>query len=231
MHLYHYSVLPYCKHFILPTDRANPRRSTRTRTTTKHFGNVWSVDCLLEEWIGKGGIPSPHYKNETTSKPISLMNKVSTTLNYIKYIPCMIEVVCQHIFHANCLCFLQVKTLSHAYFVNEIDSIKHGIFKSLARCKTARNGHIGVLKNMCVDLPLSRQCFNQKWVGEIPRIPPYVDKNISCFVCIEELDEILGPKWNLVQTKGTSTQARVIGLVKLQYRMKYAKVQRHISPG
>ena len=84
---------------------------------------------------------------------------------------------------------------------------------------------------MCVDLPLSLDTFNEAIAKIVPSIPRYVDKNITSKLCIDDLVPIFGPKWNIVQTVGTSTQARIIGLVKLQFRVKNVKIQRHIEPG
>ena len=84
---------------------------------------------------------------------------------------------------------------------------------------------------MCVDLPLSPLSFNEAFATVVTSIPKYVNKNISCKLCIQDLTPIFGPRWNIVQTKGTSTQARIIGVVKLLFRLKYVQIQRHIEPG
>ena len=84
---------------------------------------------------------------------------------------------------------------------------------------------------MCVDLPLSPDAFNQAFAKVVTNIPYYIDRKVSATLCIDDLETVFGQKWNIVQTKGTSTQARIIGLVKVLFRMKHVNIQRHIEPG
>ena len=84
---------------------------------------------------------------------------------------------------------------------------------------------------MCVDLPFTPYSYNEGLANKIDRIKPYDNKNVTSVVCIEDLNAVFGKKWNIVQTKGISTQARIIGLVKVLFRMKFIKIQRHIEPG
>ena len=95
----------------------------------------------------------------------------------------------------------------------------------------SRNSKFGHIHNFGVDLPLNPNFFNTAIANVIPRVPHYVNKNVSCKVTIEEMTKIFGPKWNIVQSKCTSTQARIIGLVKVHFRLKNLKIQRHIEPG
>ena len=51
-------------------DNPPVRKSGRNRALTNHFGCVWSVDCLLEDWIGKGGVKIDEEKYDRQKEQI-----------------------------------------------------------------------------------------------------------------------------------------------------------------
>ena len=78
--------------------------------------------------------------------------------------------------------------------VNQIYAIKHEICRSLSRCKTSRNGQLGHIHSFAVDLPLSVHIFNSQFAKKITKIEKYSVSNVTCKVCIEDLNPIFGSR-------------------------------------
>ena len=74
------NTFPYYVNINYYLEETTPRRSQRKRSQTQFFGHVWCVECLLQDWIGEGGIVISDEENisdaEDNNSPVSIQQNI-----------------------------------------------------------------------------------------------------------------------------------------------------------
>ena len=95
-------------------------------------------------------------------------------------------------------------------------------FRTVRRYK---NNKIGVMRKIHICIPFSKRAFRNNFVTKVPQLSTWNGKAQNCKIPIDQLDPVLGQRWNIGQSKMCSTQARVIGDVYLRYRRANVEVK------
>ena len=99
--------------------------------------------------------------------------------------------------------------------INEINSIKFAILKSMSSASQARMGKYRATRNIAVDLPLSQKVFAKMFP-----INYNGEESFKQVVSIMDLNRVFGENWHILKFKESSTRKRIIGVVAIHYRRK-----------
>ena len=107
--------------------------------------------------------------------------------------------------------------------------LKHNLIKSMAKLNSARNGRIGYVKYITVDIPFSKQSFRNIFDKFDHLMSRGKHDSSKLVVSIQDLTSIFGHHWNIVVHKNTTTRQRIIGDVTLHHRPKFICVYDNTS--
>ena len=84
--------------------------------------------------------------------------------------------------------------------------------------RSYKNNKIGVSRNINLCVPFSVQAFRSHFKMNVAKLSNWSGESKFFKISINDLEPVLGLRWNIGQSKSCSTQARIIGDVSLRYR-------------
>ena len=107
---------------------------------------------------------------------------------------------------------------------NELEAVKMAIVRSLSCLSYGQKGKYINIKSICIDLPLSRNTFRNKFPVE------YCGQdNFKQLLDVDELNCVFGDEWHVYNFPKSSTRNRIIGLILLHFRRKKIDVFPHAN--
>ena len=99
----------------------------------------------------------------------------------------------------------------------------------MAKLNSARNGRIGYVKYITVDIPFSRDNFDNTFEEFKDLISKGKNESSKLVLSIHQLTKVFGREWNIVVHKNTTTRQRIIGDVTVHHRPKFLCVYDNTS--
>ena len=99
--------------------------------------------------------------------------------------------------------------------LNQLNSLKLAVIKALSSLSFSRQGKYTSIKKNSVDLPISPDVFANKFPVSYTG-----QESFKTVVAINDLNDVFGENWHVINFKNSTTTKRVIGLINLHYRRK-----------
>ena len=82
---------------------------------------------------------------------------------------------------------------------------------------------MGYQKYVIIDIPFSRKAFTIFFIQKLEILRSKFSHKIALDLSVIELQKVFGDHWYVLKSSNSSTEAKIIGMVSLNFRAKTSK--------